>query len=412
MQSKKLPIALRAALAILVVTLLVTSTRAVAPAEKVLHSFNDNGKDGSNPYAALIFDGSGNLYGTTQYGGKYGYGTAFELSPKTGGGWTETVLHSFGKGTDGEVPFASLIFDRSGNLYGTTFQGGKYSYGTVFELSPKTGGGWTETILHSFNNRGNGGSSPEASLIFDRSGNLYGTTYNGGKYGYGTVFEFSPKTGGGWTEIVLHNFNDRGKDGTLPKATLILDASGNLYGTTWGGYGTVFELLPKTGGGWAEVILHNFNQNGTDGYSPNASLIFDASGNLYGTTNAGGKYSYGTVFELSPKTGGDWAETILHNFNDSGNGGYDPYAALIFDVASGNLYGTAGHGGEHGAGTAFELSPKAGGGWTETVLHSFGYGTDGQYPFAGLTFDASGNLYGTTQNGGTHGDGTVFEITP
>jgi len=344
MQSRKLPIGLRAALAIFGATLLVTGTCAVAQVEKVLHSFN--GEDGQYP-AGLIFDGSGNLYGTTDVGGKYDYGTVFELSPKTGGGWAETVLHNFDYNhKDGTLPEPSLIFDRSGNLYGTTDLGGKYEYGTAFELSPKAGGGWTETVLHSFNHNGKDGTYPYAGLIVDADGNLYGTTWEGGKYGDGTVFELSPKTGGGWTETILHSFND--EDGVLPEASLIFDASGNLYGTTFLGgkyeYGTVFELSPKTRGGWTETILHNFGKS-SDGVYPEASLIFDASGNLYSTTVNGGKDGYGTVFELSPKTGGGWTETILHSFNNGGNGGYIPFAALILD-ASGNLYGATSAGGK------------------------------------------------------------------
>jgi len=414
-------------LILLIMTLVVVSgfLATAAPAfaaskEKVLHSFN--GKDGNGP-AGLIFDGSGNLYGTTSVGGKYDYGTVFELSPKTGGGWTETVLHNFDYNhKDGTLPEPSLIFDRSGNLYGTTDLGGKYEYGTAFELSPKAGGGWAETVLHSFNHNGKDGTYPYAGLIVDANGNLYGTTWEGGKSspecktGCGTVFELSPKTRGGWTETILHSFND--KDGVLPEASLIFDASGNLYGTTFlggkDGAGTVFELSPKTGGDWTETILHIFGE-GSDGVYPVTSLIFDASGNLYSTTFLGGNYGYGTVFELSPKTGGGWTETILHNFNNGGNGGYIPFAALILD-ASGNLYGATSAGGKYGSngagGTVFELSPKTGGGWTETVLHSFGNGTDGNSPASALIFDSSGNLYGTTSGGGEYGNGTVFEVSP
>jgi uncharacterized repeat protein (TIGR03803 family) len=190
MRGKRLSIGLRAALAIFTVTLLVTSTWAATPwYEKVLHSFN--GGDGANPAAGLIFDAAGNLYGTTTGGGTSGYGTVFELTPMGGGGWTETILYSFGNGTDGAIPYAGLIFDAAGNLYGTTFGGGPYGgAGTVFELTPTAGGGWTETVLHSFN--GGDGANPVAGLIFDAAGNLYGTTTGGGTYGGGTAFELSP----------------------------------------------------------------------------------------------------------------------------------------------------------------------------------------------------------------------------
>jgi uncharacterized repeat protein (TIGR03803 family) len=181
----------------------------------------------------------------------------------------------------------------------------------------------------------------------------------------------------------------------------------------------VFELTPAAGGGWTEKVLHNFNENGTDGALPRAPLIFDAAGNLYGTTEYGGTYydsDLGTVFELTPTAGGGWTETVLHNFN--GTDGEFPYSSLIFDGA-GNLYGTTSAGGTYSSclsgyycGTVFELTPAAGGGWTETVLHSFGNGTDGYSPSAGLIFDAAGNLYGTTPHGGTYEGGTVFEVTP
>jgi uncharacterized repeat protein (TIGR03803 family) len=418
MRGKRLSIGLRAALAIFTAILFVTSIWAAAE-EKVLHNFNNDGTDGYYPEVGLIVDAAGNLYGTTTAGGAYNSGTVFELTPAAGGGWTETVLHNFGNGTDGATPYAGLIFDAAGNLYGTTQYGGTYGVGTVFELTPAGGGSWTEKVLYSFNLNGTDGAVPEAGLIVDAAGNLYGTTYFGGTYLYGTVFELTPAGGGGWTEQVLHSFNNNGADGSLPAAGLIFDAAGNLYGTTVNGgtgsncvlgCGTVFELTPAAGGGWTEQVLHSFNNNGADGSTPFAGLIFDAAGNLYGTTFAGGTYGYGTVFELTPAAGGGWTETVLHNFGN-GTDGTAPYAGLIFDAA-GNLYGTTSYGGTYNYGTVFELTPAAGGGWTETVLHNFGNGTDGITPYAGLIFDAAGNLYGTTFVGGTYGYGTVFEVTP
>jgi uncharacterized repeat protein (TIGR03803 family) len=223
----------------------------------------------------------------------------------------------------------------------------------------------------------------------------------------------------------LHNFSYFGKDGTFPWADLVLDAHGNLYGTTAAGgafpeSGTVFELSPKAGGGWKETVLHNFNGtvDNTDGNTPMAGLILDAVGNLYGTTYFGGAHGLGRVFELSPQKGGGWKEKALHDFNKDGTDGYGPQAGLIFDAA-GNLYGTTFIGGSgscvyYGScGTVFELTPQADGTWTEKVLHSFNNdGTDGYWPYAGLTLDAAGNLYGTTWAGGAQGNGTVFEITP
>jgi uncharacterized repeat protein (TIGR03803 family) len=209
----------------------------------------------------------------------------FELTPTAGGGWTEKVLYSFGNGTDGAYPLAGLIFDAARNLYGTTSGGGTYGDGTVFELTPAGGGGWTEKVLYSFGN-GTDGSDPWAGLIFDAVGNLYGTTYGGGTYNYGTVFELTPTAGGGWTEKVLHNFNYNGTDGDYPYAGLIFDAARNLYGTTLGGgtynSGTVFRVN-AVGGRVRVQVLHSFG-NGTAGWEPYAGLIFDAVGNLYGTT--------------------------------------------------------------------------------------------------------------------------------
>jgi len=424
MRGKRLSIGLRAVLATLIVTLLATSTWAATNwNEKVLHNFG-NGTDGYHPEAGLILDAAGNLYGTTYWGGNYGDGTVFELTPNGSGGWTETVLYNFCSQTgcaDGANPAAGLIFDAAGNLYGTTYGGGTYNYycsggcGTVFKLTPQAGGGWTETVLHSFGNVLGDGFLPDAGLIFDVAGNLYGTTYAGGAYGQGAVFELTPTGGGGWTVNVLFSFNYT--DGFGPSAALIFDAAGNLYGTTilGGNYGagTVFELTPNPSGGWTETVLHSFNRNGTDGWYPEAGLILYAAGNLYGTTYWGGTQwcggsGCGTVFELTVRYGG-WAYTVLHSF--SGGDGAGPSAGLILDAA-GNLYGTTSAGGVNGVGTVLELTPIAGGGWTEQVLHNFGNGTDGVNPWSGLIFDAAGNLYGTTYWGGNYGDGTVFELTP
>ncbi|HXM60072.1 MAG TPA: choice-of-anchor tandem repeat GloVer-containing protein [Terriglobales bacterium] len=416
MQGKSVYIASRAVLAIFMVTVLAAT--AYAATETVLHNFNDNGTDGYYPYGALIFDKAGNLYGTTVWGGTNNMGTVFELTPKGGGGWTETVLHNFGGAKDGSFPWGTLIFDAAGNLYGTTQTGGTYEYGTVFEMTPGKNGVWKEKVLHSFNG-GNGkdGVGPLAGVIFDGSGNLYGTTELGGLYSFGIVFELSPKTGGGWTEKILHSFNPNTKDGVAPNASLIFDTAGNLYGTTLeggtSGVGTVFELSAKTGGGWKEKLLHSFNSSGKDGYFPFSALTFDGSGNLYGATSVGGTKYGGIAFELTPKTGGGWTEKILYDF------GYpaatDPFSQLIFD-GSGNLYGTTGTNGPNDSGSVFKLTPRATGKWAATVLHNFN-GTDGDNAHAGVVFDNSGNLYGTTYNGGNStscksGCGTVFEIKP
>jgi uncharacterized repeat protein (TIGR03803 family) len=408
MRNKNLSIAPAIALAVFAVAL-ITTTSASAQQENVLHSFNLNGRDGYVPNASLITDAAGNLYGTTPMGGFAEGGIAFKLEPQAGGGWAIKILHAFtGRGTDGSTPTASLIFDAAGNLYGTTNLAGAYGVGTVFEISHTAGGGWTETTLHSFGN-GSDGQRPASALIFDAHGNLYGTTLQGGTYGLGTVFELSPATGGAWTETVLHSFGN-GTDGQYPVAPLIFNAVGALYGTTTAGgthdCGTVFELRPAAGS-WTEMILYNFNPNGSDGVAPYGGLVMDQTGNLYGTTDAGGVYEYGTVFELSPAS---QTETILHSFSGAPDG-ENPNAGLTFD-ASGNLYGTTTNGGAIPAGTVFEMTNTASG-WTEKIVHSFGgTNTDGSFPEASVIFDGLGNLYGTTIDGGSHQDGTVFAIRP
>jgi uncharacterized repeat protein (TIGR03803 family) len=415
----------------LFLTAFLTAPGAIAQTERVLHSFGSNTKAGLAPASNLIFDSRGNLYGTTIEGGTDNVGTVFELTPKPGGAWTELLLHSFAEsGHDGQSPYSGLIFDSAGNLYGTTTAGGVGSGGIVFELSPPVPPStrWSEKVLHNFlayNNRD--GNYPDANLLFDSAGNLYGTTEGGGDYGGGTVFELSPATGGSWIETVLHSFNPSVSvgDGKNPKASLILDSAGNLYGTAWAGGpfggGTVFELSPSTGGSWTENILHNFAGGIGDGAQPQGALIFDSTGNLYGTTSQGGPEGGGTVFKLTPSSGGSWTETVLYFFYPvfpSTDGNY-PLGNLVFD-SSGNLYGTTATG---GIGNCFGLGPVCGivykltpaaGPWTETVLHYFNdNGSDGYYPFAGLVPGSGGNLYGATELGGTAGrggGGTVFVI--
>jgi uncharacterized repeat protein (TIGR03803 family) len=428
MRSRKLSIGSVAICASAMITVLAMGASANAQQEKVLYNFGPT-PDGNAPLSSLLFDSAGNLYGTADAGGLIDEGAVFELRRGAGGASIERVIHSFGLvGKDGYSPWGNLIFDKAGNLYGTTAGGGAHNYGTVFELTP-TASGWTETILLSFD--GLNGASPRSGLIFDKSGNLYGTTYYGGSTstacdpfveGCGTVFELIHKPGGTWAGKVLHAFNRDGTDGTQLIAGVIFDAAGNLYGLTQDGGsadgGIAFELTPGPGGIWTESLLHTFLNNGVDGYNSQGGLIFDAAGNLYGTTGGGGGTSKrGTVFELTPASDGSWTETILYAFNDNGSDGIIPYGSVIFDE-KGSLYGVTGDGGTHGGGTAFELTPGAGS-WTETLLHSFGSGPDGQYPNNSLILDRVGNLYGTTQAGGTEDGcdfftscGTVFEITP
>jgi uncharacterized repeat protein (TIGR03803 family) len=406
-------------LLVVVSTLLAAIPLARGQTETVLYSFA-NSPDGAYPlYSGLVLGKKQDLYGTTIDGGTYtclfgnGCGTVFKVTPSG----AETVLHSFGASGDGSWPNEGLVKDKNGNFYGTTELGGEpgcymgAGCGTVFELTASG----TETILHNFEPNGTDGYEPLASLVLDKEGNLYGTTYIGGAYNYGTVFKLTPSG----TETILHSFNANGIDGYSAAAGLVLDTKGNLYGTTEGGgtygLGTVYKLTPSG----TETILHSFGASG-DGYDPYASvLIRDKKGNLYGTTFYGGANNClgngcGTVFELSPpiKKNGVWTEMILHSFDANGTDGYSPEASLLMDK-EGNLYGTTGAGGTYDNGTVFELSSSG----TETILHSFyANGTDGWGPECGLVLDTKGNLYGTTGSGGDHcspfGCGTVFKITP
>jgi uncharacterized repeat protein (TIGR03803 family) len=396
------------------------SKPAFANQLRPLHKFHKNGKSGYLPNGGVILDSAGNLYGTTVDGGGngcnyVGCGTVFELSPSGKGQLTMTILHSFRpKAKDGEGPMASLTFDTSGNLFGTTVLGGKYGYGTVFELSPGAGGKWTEKVLLSFNSTGQIGYFPVGNLTFDASGNLYGTASQGGIYGLGVVFELSPTKSGRWGQNILHSFGN-GTDGAAPLAGVVFDASGNLYGTTqYGGpdeAGTVFRLSPNSDGTWTEKVLYNFKADGKDGTAPQGNVVLDGAGNLYSTTTHGGTSTQcsggcGTVFELTP-AGNQWKEQVLHVFGLTQADSALPWAGLTFDTA-GNLYGTSleGGGGGGGSGTIFEMLPGTDGQWTETVAVDFGVngGKDGFYPTSGLILDSAGRIYGTAQAGGVMTD--------
>ena len=391
-----------------------------------LYTFT-NGKHGATPVSGLVFDHAGNLYGTTVGGGSQncedGCGVVFKLTPSADGSWKESVLHFFAGGQDGAYPSASLAFDREGNLYGTTANGGSQhctnGCGVVFELAPSTDGRWTESVLYSFTG-GLDGALPYSIPALDSAGNLYGTTLFGGDLSCGSmgacgvVFELTPNPHGAWTERVLHRFRN-GWDGSAPVAGVILDAAGNLYGTASlggvHGWGAVFELMPKSSGTWTEIVLHSFNDNGKDGVEPYAPLTFDKAGNLYGTTYAGGDRDYGVVFQLSPTTRGRWKETVLHQFtgrNDGDNS--SSYAGPLIVDEGGNVYGTTTFAGAGRFGVVFRITQNSKGRWDETVLHSF-YGHTAGSPWAGVIADAAGNLYGTDA-GGYNDVGSVFEITP
>jgi hypothetical protein len=427
--------------------------------ESVIFNFDSSGSGASGwyPHSSLIEDAHGNLYGTTPNGGTAEVGVVYELSPPatSGGMWTQTILYNFGSYTnDGRNPWTwgpGLAVDGNGNLYGTTQAGGMYAEGTAWELSPPatTGGAWTETVIWNFGNpTATDGLDPTSGLTIDQNGNLFGTTLYGQSptQGYfGTVYELSPPSGmsGTWTEKVIKLFADfdgLNVNGYYPYAGVIGDGSGNLYGTTSGGGvngiginpgGTVFELSPNGGGTWTESVLWNFSASESDASDPVSGLLFDKMGNLYGTTALGGTSTdfaeenngVGTVFELSPPGagGGSWSEQILWNFQNNGTDGFSPVGGVVIDP-NGNVYGTTEYGGPYSdepyvGGTAFKLTPPAmaGGSWGETILWDFGNPatTDGTLPWSSLTIDPIGNLYGTTIGGGSFGvvgNGTVYEI--
>ena len=399
---------------------LVLGSSAWAQAKfKMLHKFTGPAH-GRTPNAGLTFDTAGSLYGTTHGGGtNHNHGSVFKLTPNADGTWTESVIHSFSGTPDGYWPSAALIFDTAGNLYGTTYRGGVWDSGTVFELVPNSDGTWTENILYSLLGwYWKDGQFPQAGLIFDGAGNLYGTASTGGLCNqgydcYGVVFERTHNPDGSWTESLPHEFYRDGLDGVYPSDALIFDAVGNLYGTTYSGgtyfwYGTVFKMKPNGDGTWTESVLYGFT-GGNDGANPYAGLVFDAAGSLYGTASQGGAYGGGVVFKLTPNRNGTWRQRVLHQF--AGKEGSAPVAGLIFDPA-GNLYGTAAGGGAYGYGVVFRMQHKPIGGWSYRVLHSFRNATDGAYPGAGLILDEAGNLYGTTEGDSKQTFGTVFQITP
>ncbi len=381
--------------------LLFATRPARAQTETVLYSFTSS-PDGELPTSSLTSH-NGNFYGTTYRGG-LGYGIVFELSPNGGGGWNESVLHSFTGGADGAYPiYSNVIFDSAGNLYGTASEGGAYGYGVVFELT-RLATNWTETVVYNFCSQSGcaDGEYPADGLIMDPAGNLYGsaTGYPGG------VFELSP-SGGGWTEqLISEEPSDSG---------LTMDAAGNIFGTT---EVSVFELSPN-GSGWRSADIHYFpgiDRRGEGGAYVNGPVVFDQAGNLYGTTRAGRGTPYGMVFELSPRKK-VWKRKTLYIFHINKGGsrdGINPSAGVVLDAA-GNIYGTA-RVGEDGDGIVYELV-AGNGGYTEKVLWNFD-GTDGAGP-NGVVLDNAGNLYGTTYWGGpswnppnNNGYGVVFEVTP
>jgi uncharacterized repeat protein (TIGR03803 family) len=374
----------------LLVFLFVSAPPASAQTFTVLYQFR-SGPGGINPYAGVVTDAKGDLYGTTYNDGAFASGTVFRI---TAAG-KERVLHSFSQtGGDGAFPwYGTLARDPSGNLYGTTITGGikgQLCCGTVFKVTASG----EETVLYRFGGI-NGDGFPQDGVVRDSSGNLYGTTQNGGPDNAGTVFKVDP-TG---KKTVLYSFTGS-TDGGYPMAGVVLDTEGNLYGTTFGGgsgAGTVFKVDP-TG---EETVFYAFTGSNDGGY-PEAGVIRDSRGNMYGTTYSGGTDGLGTVFKVNA----NGQETVLHNFTGGSDGALPLGASLARDSA-GNLYGTTPQGGSTDFGVVFKIDTRS----NETVLHTFS-ATDGKIPYGTLIIDKAGNLYGTTYQGGAYGGGVVFKIAP
>lgn len=389
---------------------LATAVAIASAGENVLYTFQ--GGNDCQPYGALISDLSGNLYGTTS-GDRFSHpGTAYELTPGSGGTWTETVLHTFGTGTDGRNPVVGMVRDSAGNLYGTTPIGGASNHGVVFELSPGSNG-WTETILYAFTG-GNDGAMPYAIPVFDQAGNLYGVTSQGGSSNQGVAFELSPGSNG-WTEKVLYTFSG-GNDGGWPIAPLVFDQAGNLYGTASqggaGGWGTVFKLTPASNG-WVQSVLYAYT-GGNDGAQPQSPIVRDRFGNLYSTATGGGTGEAGVVFQVrppasaAPSFSGTWNNNVLYNFmgEDDGSG---PNNGVVFDQV-GNLDGVAPTSGSGGYGVVYQLTPGSTG-WSQNVLYSFTGGADGGFPESPAILDGAGNIDGTTIAGGQGNCGVAYQIS-
>ena len=394
------------ALALVFGLTVVSATTAQAQSFQLLYAFS-GGEDGGQPYSGVTIRGE-NLFGTTHTGNEgTNWGQVYELQ-RTGSSYTFADLSLF----DGALE-APAVFGPNGTLYSTSPNNlTLYHHGYVLNVSPPAAAvcfsvlcEWTPTPLYGFSGGADGNTPNYGALIFDRAGNMYGVTSAGGS-GNGVVYEMVG-SGVEWTEQPIYAFSGS-PDGATPYSGVILDNAGNLYGTTTAGgasgHGAVYELSPS-GNGWTERVLYSFSGGG-DGSYPTAGLIFDAAGNLYGATNVGGTGGGGTVFELSP-SGDGWTYSLIYSFSGGANCG--PWAPLA--LRGGNLYGTTVCDGANSAGNVFELSPS-GNGWSYSSLYDFTGGNDGKFPYSNVSFDAAGDLYGTTLRGGVYLQGVVWKITP
>jgi uncharacterized repeat protein (TIGR03803 family) len=402
------------ALATFVALTLLTTSASATNRERILYTFE--GLSGANPAAPLVADNGGNFYGTAAEGCAYNFGCVFELSHSSGG-WSETVLYSF-SGVDGATPGASVVLDSAGNIFGTTSLGGDFNFGTAFKLTRSASGAWTQTVLHSFG-AGTDGYVP-SGLILDSAGDVYGITQFGGTASSGsdnggTVYRLT-FANGEWTETILYSFPGQflGPNGDLPIGAPAMDREGNLYGVTQAGgqsgKGTVFTLVRAADGSYTERIIHSFHIS--DGDLPNSTPVFDAAGNLYGTTYFGGNSNIcpadgcGVIYKLAKNSNGSWTETVLRELQKSD--GWQAVGPVVFD-RSGNLYAAAQAGGAYSWGSIYKLTPRSPRPWSEILVHSFTNNPDGAVP-SGVSVDPGGNIFGTTSNGGASQMGIIFEI--
>lgn len=402
------------------------------PVQQTIFSFTI-GAEGGRPRSGLILDQQGALYGTTSAGGNTaacfrvpGCGVVFKMTPPQGGQTTaaETVLYTFDGGADGSAPYAGLVMDALGALYGATSQGGVNGYGVVFKLTPPPAGTgtWSHTTLFSFSG-GIDGGTPLGTLAFDKAGALYGTAQTGGAYGKGVVFRLTPPKGNetAWHQTVLHQFRGMA-DGGGPVVGVTIDDAGVLYGSTplFGkhGFGVAISLTPPKSGGsrWTKSVLHSFT-NGPDGSYPQSAFILDKAGGLIGaTSNMGaGATGVGLVFRLHRSAGasGRWQYRALFDFNGFLSTGANPVGNLAID-STGAIYGTTVAGGPGQMGVLYKLvrPPSGTGPWTESEpAHFFSDGINGAQPLGGVVVDAAGRLFGTTYVGGKYFYGAMFQVT-
>ena len=401
---------------LLVLSLVVLLTGAVfATTTNLLYSFGGD-EDGEYVDSDLVVDSAGNIYGTSVQGGTFGTGTVWELSPSASG-WVHTVLYSFTGGADGGQPYKGVTLDAEENLYGTAVVGGSGGVcaedgcGVVYKLTHSSAG-WTQSVIYNFTG-GNDGYGPGSGVTFDNRGNMYGTTPVGGAKGYGTIWQLKPQANGRWQFRLVHTFTGGADGGTGSAGRFLIDKVGNLYNVaTVGGIygsGTAYELTPAANSQWKFTLLYAFKGQPDAGF-PYGGLAMDTRGNLYGTTYYDGANDLGSVYRLSRQSG-VWRESVLYSFK-GGADGSSSISNLVFDAA-GNMYGTTSEGGAGcSCGVIFKMTPGTNGKWTESIAYRFQGQPDPGFAYNGMVVDSKGNFYGATVHGGSGNEGAIYQFTP